>query len=68
MVCFCSASAQAKALTVMISGGFKTAWETLGPRFAAQEGYSIKTVSGPSMAIRRRRSRRGWRAGKRRTW
>lgn len=49
MVCFCSASAQAKALTVMISGGFKTAWETLGPRFAAQEGYSIKTVSGPSM-------------------
>ena len=31
MVCFCSASAQAKALTVMISGGFKTAWETLGP-------------------------------------
>lgn len=45
----CSAGAQAKELTVMISGGFKAAWETLAPRFAAQEGYSIKTISGPSM-------------------
>lgn len=40
---------QAKELTVMISGGFKAAWEQLAPRFAAQEGYRIITVSGPSM-------------------
>lgn len=44
-----SSGVQAKALTVMISGGFSAAWEKLAPRFAAQEGYKITTVSGPSM-------------------
>jgi len=44
-----NAGVQAKELTVMISGGFKAAWEQLAPRFAAQEGYKITTVSGPSM-------------------
>mgnify|MGYP001167343212 CR=1 FL=1 len=45
----CSAGVQAKELTVMISGGFKAAWEQLSPRYAAQEGEAIHTVSGPSM-------------------
>lgn len=45
----CSATVQAKELTVMISGGFMAAWETLAPQFAAQQGYKIHTVSGPSM-------------------
>ena len=45
----CSAGVQAKELTVMISGGFKAAWEQLSPRYAAQEGETIHTVSGPSM-------------------
>ncbi|MGD9424738.1 extracellular solute-binding protein [Pantoea sp. NSTU24] len=44
-----SASAQARELTVMISGGFKAAWDTLSPRFARQEGITINTVPGPSM-------------------
>lgn len=44
-----SAGVQAKELTVMISGGFRAAWEQLAPRFAAQEGYRVITVSGPSM-------------------
>lgn len=45
----CSAAVQAKALTVMISGGFMAAWETLAPQFEAQQGYKIHTISGPSM-------------------
>jgi len=44
-----SATAQAKELTVMISGGFKAAWDTLSPRFAQREGITINTVAGPSM-------------------
>ncbi|WP_337025121.1 substrate-binding domain-containing protein [Pantoea anthophila] len=44
-----SAGAQAKELTVMISGGFKAAWDTLSPRFARQEGITLQTVAGPSM-------------------
>lgn len=44
-----SAALEAKTLTVMISGGFKAAWETLAPRFAAREGITLSTVSGPSM-------------------
>lgn len=44
-----SAAVQAKALTVMISGGFMAAWETLAPQFEAQQGYKIHTISGPSM-------------------
>ncbi|GGD15770.1 substrate-binding domain-containing protein [Franconibacter pulveris 1160] len=44
-----SPALQAKALTVMISGGFKAAWETLAPRFAAREGVHLHTVAGPSM-------------------
>lgn len=46
---FASTIVQAKELTVMISGGFKAAWEQLAPRFEAQEGYKVVTVSGPSM-------------------
>ncbi|WP_380182057.1 substrate-binding domain-containing protein [Kalamiella sp. sgz302252] len=46
---FLSMGVQAKELTVMISGGFKAAWEQLAPRFAAQEGYKVITVAGPSM-------------------
>jgi len=42
-----SAALEAKTLTVMISGGFKAAWETLAPRFAAREGITLSTVSGP---------------------
>lgn len=45
----CSAAVQAKELTVMISGGFMAAWKTLAPRFEAQQGYKIHTISGPSM-------------------
>lgn len=45
----CSAVVQAKELTVMISGGFMTAWEKLAPQFEAQKGYRIHTISGPSM-------------------
>ncbi|MDH2065870.1 substrate-binding domain-containing protein [Pantoea sp. GD03673] len=44
-----SATAQAKELTVMISGGFKAAWDSLSPRFAREEGITLKTVAGPSM-------------------
>lgn len=45
----CSTVVQAKELTVMISGGFMAAWETLAPQFEAQKGYKIHTISGPSM-------------------
>lgn len=44
-----SASAQTRELTVMISGGFKAAWDQLSPRYAAREGIRINTVAGPSM-------------------
>lgn len=44
-----SACAQTKALTVMISGGFKAAWDQLSPRYAQREGIQIRTVAGPSM-------------------
>ncbi|WP_312043177.1 substrate-binding domain-containing protein [Erwinia sp.] len=44
-----SSGVQAKALTVMISGGFSAAWEKLAPRFEAQESCKVVTVSGPSM-------------------
>ena len=46
---FTSAGLQAKELTVMISGGFKAAWEQLEPAYAKKEGLTIKTVPGPSM-------------------
>ncbi|MBV4365696.1 substrate-binding domain-containing protein [Erwinia phyllosphaerae] len=46
---FLSAGAQAQELTIMISGGFNAAWQKLAPRFAAQEGYKVVTVTGPSM-------------------
>jgi len=44
-----SACAQTKELTVMISGGFKAAWDKLSPRYAQREGIQIRTVAGPSM-------------------
>ena len=44
-----STAVQAKELTVMISGGFKAAWDKLSPRYAAREGIRINTVAGPSM-------------------
>lgn len=46
---FTSAGVQAKELTVMISGGFKAAWQKLEPAYAKQEGLTINTVPGPSM-------------------
>ncbi len=48
-LCLLSWDASAKEITVMISGGFKAAWEKLSPAFAAEKGYTIKTVPGPSM-------------------
>ncbi|MGK3141295.1 substrate-binding domain-containing protein [Pantoea sp. C2G6] len=44
-----NATAQAKELTVMISGGFKAAWDSLSPRFAQREGITLHSVAGPSM-------------------
>lgn len=51
MLCAVSSHSLAKELTVMISGGFKAAWEKLEPQYAAQNGNTlkIKTVPGPSM-------------------
>lgn len=48
-LCLLSWETSAKEITVMISGGFKAAWEKLSPAFAAEKGYTIKTVPGPSM-------------------
>ncbi|MEB6334439.1 substrate-binding domain-containing protein [Serratia rhizosphaerae] len=44
-----SGAAQAKDVTVMISGGFKAALEKLAPQYETQSGNHIILVSGPSM-------------------
>ncbi|WP_034912370.1 substrate-binding domain-containing protein [Erwinia sp. 9145] len=46
---FIAGGAQAKEITVMISGGFKAALTQLAPRYEAQHGDKVVIVSGPSM-------------------
>lgn len=45
---FCS-SAQAEQISVMISGGFAAAYETLAPKFEKATSNTLSTVRGPSM-------------------
>ena len=49
LFCLISQPLHATELTVMISGGFKAAWEKLAPEFAEKQGITLKTVPGPSM-------------------
>lgn len=51
LVAFCLffTYAQAKELTVMVSGGFYAAYENLISDFEAKEGVKIKTLRSPSM-------------------
>lgn len=41
--------ANAEELTVMTSGGFTAAYQSLGPQYSQQSGDTLKTVLGPSM-------------------
>jgi molybdate transport system substrate-binding protein len=44
-----SARASSAQLKIMISGGFRAAYQELVPEFEHKTGYTIVTVSGPSM-------------------
>jgi len=44
-----SNSALAQNVTVMISGGFRAALETLAPLYEKQSGHQLTVISGPSM-------------------
>ncbi len=44
-----SAAVLADELKVMTSGGFTAAYQTLGPKFAADTGNTLDTILGPSM-------------------
>jgi len=62
-----SGAASAADIKVLISAGFFKVYSELGPAFEKSTGHKLVTTRGPS-AIRRKRSRPGWRAAKRPTW
>lgn len=63
-IVFATQAAFAADIRVMISSGFHGAYSELGPAFERATGNHLITTRGPSMGIRRRRSRRGFRVAR----